>query len=401
MQLQRYDKRGLKTGLFLNMLCHISLCRGNEIYSYHSTNIIEKFYLCNEIDMKQRVRFIINPISGTHEKQTIVQMIPEHLPADLFETEVIYTEYGGHAEILAAEAAKQGMDICVAVGGDGTVNEVGRSLAHTDTALGIIPCGSGNGLARHLAIPTHPAEALNILAEGHIKTLDYGLINHKPFFCTCGIGFDALVSQKFAQSGKRGLLNYVDNTIKEGLNYKPETYQITIDGEDQTYEAFLIACANASQYGNNVYIAPAASMKDGLMDVTILKPFNLLEAPQVVLQLLNKTIYKNPNARVFRCSKLHVHRQKPGVVHFDGDPVECGTDIDVELIHNGIKVVVNAHKNRFPANPFLTPLSEVYANIQLRIGRLRETLSSDIHHTNERIRHINADLLNKLRDHKE
>lgn len=363
-------------------------------------NVKEKFYLCSKIDMKQRVRFIINPISGTRDKEAIVQLIPECLEADKLETEVVYTQYSGHAVQLADEAAQQGVDICVAVGGDGTVNEVGRALVHTSTALGIIPCGSGNGLARHLGIPIGPVEAMKVLAQCKVETLDYGRINNQPFFCTCGIGFDALVSQKFASSGKRGFFNYVDNTIKEGLTYKPEVYQISFDGEEQTYEAFLIACANASQYGNNVFIAPAASMSDGLMDVTILKAFNLLEAPQVILQLLNKTIDKNPHARVFRCNKVHIHRQNPGVVHFDGDPMECGTDIDVELIRGGIKVMVNPQKEKLPANPLFTPFADIYNNLYTGIDHLRETISSDIHYTNQRIRHINADLLNKLRGNK-
>jgi len=244
--------------------------------------------------MKKSVRFIVNPISGTRGKEAIIRLIPQYLSDERFRYEIVYTERSGHAAQLAQEAAEAGVDIVVAVGGDGTVNEVARSLVHTQTALAIVPCGSGNGLARHLFIPINPIGALKILAECQIETLDYGKINDQPFFCTCGIGFDAFISERFAHAGKRGLMTYVDNTLKGGLTYKPETYRVSIDGQEQEYEAFLIACANASQYGNNVYIAPAASMNDGLMDVTILEPFPLLEAPQVVMQLLNKTIDRIP-----------------------------------------------------------------------------------------------------------
>ena len=347
--------------------------------------------------MRKTVRFIVNPISGTRGKGSIISLIPEYLDAERFDYDIVYTERSGHAAQLAREAAEEGIDIAVAVGGDGTVNEVARSLVHTDTALAIIPCGSGNGLARHLFIPINPIGALKILSECHIEALDYGRINGQPFFCTCGIGFDAIISQRFAEAGKRGLLTYVDNTLKEGLTYKPETYQISFDGEEKTYEAFLIACANASQYGNNVFIAPAASMNDGLMDVTILEPFNLLEATQVVVQLLNKTIDRNSHARTYQCKRVHIHRQKPGVVHFDGDPMECGTDIDVELISKGIQVVVNPKEQKLTL-PLLSAFTDIYNNMQLEVDRLSENIRADIRQTNQRIKRLNTDLLNKLKD---
>lgn len=345
---------------------------------------------------KKRVRFIINPISGTRGKESIVKLIPEYLDAERFDYDVVYTQKSGHAAQLACQATAEGIDVVVAVGGDGTVNEVARSLVHTPTALAIIPCGSGNGLARHLFIPINPIGALKILAECNIESLDYGKINGQPFFCTCGIGFDAIISQKFAEAGKRGLLTYVDNTLKEGLSYKPETYKISIDGEEKEYEAFLIACANASQYGNNMYIAPAASMNDGLMDVTILEPFNLLEAAQVVVQLMNKTIDKNSHTRTFRCKRVHIHRENPGVVHFDGDPMECGTEIDVELISHGINVVVNTEEQRFTL-PLFSAFTDIYNNMQIEMDRLKEDIQQDFRQTNERIKRINTELLRKLR----
>ena len=243
--------------------------------------------------MKKKLVFIMNPISGTTSKEGIPELIDSTLNKDLFDHKVLLTERAGHACELAVRAKDAGVDVVVAVGGDGTVNEVARSIVHSNTALGIIPCGSGNGLARHLMLPMNAKKSIEIINRCEIHDLDYGIINDHPFFCTCGMGFDAFVSMKFAEAGKRGLKTYVEKALIEGLKYKPQTY--TIENEDGTlhYEAYLIACANASQYGNNAFIAPQASMKDGLMDVIIMEPFNKLIAPQIAIQLFNKTIDKN------------------------------------------------------------------------------------------------------------
>ena len=175
---------------------------------------------------KKKIVFVVNPISGTQGKRAILKWIDERINRTLYDYTIVKTQYAGHAEKIAATAAKEKVDIVVAIGGDGTINEIGRALIHTDTALGIIPCGSGNGLARHLQIPLEPKAAIDIINESSVACIDYGKINNIPFFCTCGVGFDAFVSLKFADSGKRGLLTYLENTLHESLSYKPETYEI-------------------------------------------------------------------------------------------------------------------------------------------------------------------------------
>ena len=174
----------------------------------------------------KKIKFVVNPISGTQSKELILNLLDEKIDKARYSWEVVYTERAGHAVEIAAKAAEEKTDIVVAIGGDGTINEIARSLVHTDTALGIIPCGSGNGLARHLHIPMEPKRALEVLNEGCMDVIDYGKINGTDFFCTCGVGFDAFVSLKFAHAGKRGLLTYLEKTLLESLKYEPETYEL-------------------------------------------------------------------------------------------------------------------------------------------------------------------------------
>ena len=324
-----------------------------------------------------------------------MQMIDEELDKTRFKSEVRLTEYAGHAANLAKEYAAKNYDIVVAVGGDGTVNEVARSLVHTQTALGILPCGSGNGLARHLCLPLDLRKAIHIINLARIESFDYGVINELPFFCTCGMGFDAFISLKFAEAGKRGPITYVENVLREGLKYRPETYEVIDDSGKQSYNAFLIACANASQYGNNAYIAPGATMKDGLMDVIIMEPFDALEAPQMAADLFMKTLGNNSKIKTFRTNRLHIHRSEPGAIHYDGDPVMTGTDIDVHIEHMGLKIVTNpdATEDMTPPNQILNAFSDFFNNI----NNVREDLREDLGRQGRRIQAINKLLLRKLR----
>ena len=343
----------------------------------------------------QHITFIINPISGTQSKHEIPDLIDRMMDKERFECKVCITEYAGHAAELAKACAAQGDDIVVAVGGDGTVNEVARSLVHTKTALGIIPCGSGNGLARHLCIPMDIRKALDIINQAQIVDFDYGVINDLPFFCTCGMGFDAFISLKFAEAGKRGPITYGENVRKEGLKYKPETYEIIDDNGTTKYKAFLIACANASQYGNNAYIAPGATMKDGKMDVIIMEPFDALEAPQIAADLFMKTLGNNSKIKTFRTRKLTIHRQSPGAIHYDGDPIMTNSDIEVHIEHLGIRIVANPDipEDKAEPNMVLNAFSDFFNNI----NNVREDIGKDLERSGRRIQAINKVLLRKLR----
>lgn len=344
--------------------------------------------------MKKKAVFVINLISGTSDKAAIPGLIDMYLDKEKFEYEIAITQYAGHASEIAAKAKDDGVDVVVAVGGDGTVNEVARAIVHSDTALGIIPCGSGNGLARHLLLPLNVRKAIDVINRCEVRQLDYGIINDYPFFCTCGMGFDAFVSMKFAEAGKRGPITYVENVLREGLKYKPETYTIEDESGTLQYKAFLISCANASQYGNNAYIAPQASMSDGLMDVVIMEPFDVIEASQVSFDMFNKTLDKNSKIKSFRCKKLHITRSKPGVIHYDGDPVMTGADIDVHLEEKGIKMIINpfADKSARKPNMFQSAFADFFNDINV----VRDDIHKDIQRQSKRVEAISKLVQRKL-----
>lgn len=350
-------------------------------------------------EQKKHIVFIANPISGTAGKQFVVKLIEEYLDRSRYTYSIATTERVGHATELAQKAVREGADIVCAIGGDGTVNEVANGLVHTQTALAIIPSGSGNGLARHLRIPTDPLNAIKILNRGMTQVMDYGIVNGKSFFCTCGVGFDAFISQKFAESGKRGPVSYLENVLNNSLKYHPETYDVEIvnnkDNEEihQACKAFLISCANASQYGNNAYIAPSASVRDGMMDVTIIEPFTAIEAPLIATQLFSGTIEQNSRIKTFQCQKVKIHRSQPGAVHYDGDPIVMGEDVEVELMAGGLLCVCPAEEGmpevEVRVQNFIT---EHFRNMY---NKTEELIQQNMLKT-QRITQLNKDILRRL-----
>lgn len=300
-----------------------------------------KHFLVNEtspIMDKEKVCLIINPISGTESKKNIPELVATAFDQKKFDLVIRITGYQGHATEIARQAVKEHYRYVLTAGGDGTVNEVARTLINSDTTLGIIPFGSGNGLARELDIPMDAEKALEIILNGKSRTIDYGIANNHIFFCTCGFGFDAFVSDRFADEKKRGPLGYLRNVLESVVDFRAEEYEITSDEGTITEKAFILTCANASQYGNDAFIAPGASMDDGMMNVAILKPLNALEIPQTTLQLFTKNIDKNSKMITLLTRNLHIKRARPGVMHIDGDPVMTSSEVDVRMIHKGLNV---------------------------------------------------------------
>ncbi|MDR1129518.1 MAG: YegS/Rv2252/BmrU family lipid kinase [Prevotellaceae bacterium] len=296
--------------------------------------------------MKENIAYIINPISGISDKKAIADHISKTMDRNRFNCEIYYTKCTGDGFRQAGEFAGSGFDRVVAVGGDGTVNEVARGLLDSNTALGIIPLGSGNGFARHVKISLNYHKANHIAQNGEIISSDYGIMNDKPFFCTAGIGFDAQVGQRFAKIGRRGFVSYAQASVMEYFNYSPQNYKITIDGRTFSRRAFLMTFANTSQWGYNAYIAPNASLNDGLIDLVIVSPFSLVAAPILGLRMFTKSLYPSRNIEIIRTREAIVEREKAGYIHIDGEPMNEEKILDVKVIPNKLKIIVPANKNR-------------------------------------------------------
>ncbi len=275
--------------------------------------------------------FIINPISGKSRKQKIV----DKLLAQGYK--VVFTEYAGHAEVLAREATES---IIVAVGGDGTVNEVARGIIGTNKALGIIPCGSGDGLARHLGLSHNIDKALATIERGERKTMDAAEVNGRLFFSVCGVGFDAVVSERFAKSGKRGLKNYIKQGLTTWKDYAPEEYTVEIDGESFVTKALFITVGNSNQWGNGAKITPLAEYNDGILDITIVEKFGALELPRLSYRLMAGSLHKSQRVQCYKGKNIKITRKAEGPAHADGDWFLTSNTLDIRILPSALNIII-------------------------------------------------------------
>jgi diacylglycerol kinase (ATP) len=289
----------------------------------------------------KRAGIIINPVSGGTDKKQVLEEIRKNFPSDI-EYDIIVWERPDQKEEIIQKIRERNYDIVVAAGGDGTINQVAQAIKDTDSVLGIIPLGSGNGLARHLNIPMDIKKAIALIGNGREIRIDACIVNNMPFFCTSGIGFDALIGKLFAESKTRGFLTYVRLTFSNFIKYQPQNYTLLIDGIEINSKAFLITFANASQYGNNAYIAPQADISDGFIDVVILKPFKLWQMIPIGSKMFNKTLNTSSYVEVYRGQNISVTRQKPGPVHFDGEPEEMENHIQYRISKGSVRAIVPA-----------------------------------------------------------
>lgn len=289
---------------------------------------------------KKNILFIVNPISGVGKQKGIEQLIARELDQSKYSYRIVYTEGSGHAVTLCREAALSGTDVVVAIGGDGTVNETATGIVGTETALGIIPTGSGNGLSRHLKIPMNIKKAIGIINQGKIKKIDTATINDTFFVNIAGVGFDASVAKKFALSERRGFSTYLQITSNTYKDYKPRKYTLAIDGETITRRALLVSFANSNQWGNNITINPGARLDDGYIDVCIVQkvPFwkTIFVAPLLFLKRFDRTSY----VEIIRAKEVQLIRKKGKSVQVDGDPKKMGKELNVKILPLSLSVIV-------------------------------------------------------------
>lgn len=285
--------------------------------------------------------FIINPVSGTTRKHNISEMIYSTLKTDRNRIKIVLTRYAGHGREIAAEAARDGIPYVISVGGDGTMNEIASSLLHTKTSLGIIPMGSGNGLARHLDIPLEPLKAIDLMNTFSIQTIDSGNINGIPFFCTAGIGLDAHVTKVFDELPTRGLKTYVKAFIKKVRSYRGDHLHIRINDDKEIDGTFLLCTfANANQYGNNAFIAPNASLSDDQLNVVLMKPVNVLQAIDKVYKLFSKKLDTDKDIHHDLFKTISIERNTEGPAHIDGEPIVLGPSIAVRCVPQSLRILV-------------------------------------------------------------
>lgn len=290
--------------------------------------------------MKKNITFLINPISGGKTKLNFPDLATKHIDSGKFDPSFVFTNGPGHAHRIAGELVNGDTDILVAVGGDGTINEIASAIDGSGKTMGIIPYGSGNGLARSLGIPLNEIRAVQTLNNLNVNRIDTGTFNGRSFFNMAGIGFDAHISAIFATSVKRGLGGYVKTTVTEISNYKCQNYHLEIDGKAINRDAFMISIANSSQFGNNAHISPFASLKDGLLDVVITKPFPLYQFPVLGYRMFNRSTHRSKYVEILKGKEIRIVRQGDGAIHLDGEPSEMGSVLQITIKPLSLSILV-------------------------------------------------------------
>jgi YegS/Rv2252/BmrU family lipid kinase len=288
-----------------------------------------------------KARFIFNPRSGHNLRNPyLLSRTEAFIREHGLNANVVSTEFPRHATQLARAAVEENCELVVAIGGDGTMNEVAAALVGTSAALGLVPCGSGNGLGRHLGIPGPGKGAFRNLLDGDTRTIDTGLVNGIPFFNAMGMGFDAEISDRFNRLNRRGLGAYFRTTFQTLFSFRPQAYVIRNGHGSVITRAFIVSIANSDQYGNDCFIAPGAKVDDGNLDVTVVKTVDVFNAVPLALRLFTKSIDGSPSVERLRGSHFTIERAAPGLLHTDGETHEQGRTVEISVRPRSLRVRV-------------------------------------------------------------
>ena len=290
--------------------------------------------------MKQKIRFIINPISGIGKKRDIPTLIEKHIDTSKFEYDISYTEYRKHAKQIAVSSSKEGIDIVCAVGGDGSVHEVGTALIGTKTKLAILPSGSGNGLARHLQIPMDITQAIHCINDNFAIEMDTVLVNDKTFLGVGGYGFDALIAKKFDEGNVRGFSGYIKLVLKEYMRFSPKVVEFDLGGEYKRKESVVLCTiANASEFGNGFCVSPESSVTDGRLELCLLRPFSIWAAPSIAYRFFKKTAHKSKYTEIIPFEKGRMFLSEK-IAHYDGEPFDVREELNIEVVPKSLHILV-------------------------------------------------------------
>ena len=285
-----------------------------------------------------KTRFIVNPRSGraTHALAEVRAFAARR------GGEIFLTERAGHAGELARAALAAGCDRIVAVGGDGTMNEIAAVVSGSTATLGLVPCGSGDGLGRHLGIHGSVARALTILDHGHTRLIDTGIADGHPFFTAAGIGFEAEIAHRFNRLQQRGFLRYLTTSAVAWREWRAQDYVVSHAGRRESFHAFTLAVANADQYGNNARIAPGATVDDGQLDLCAIPPVSLGNGVPLALRLFRGTIAGGRGVQSRRSHHFAIERAAPGWLHTDGELHEAGTRLEFSVKPASLRILAPA-----------------------------------------------------------
>lgn len=288
--------------------------------------------------------FIINERSGARRAYDVAELIRRECP---FVHEIVPCSRKEDLDGLIDGAERDGVDVVFAVGGDGTVHETAKRLIGRRLALAILPIGSGNGFARHIGLTADPTLALSACRGGRIETIDTALVNDRPFLGVMGIGFDALIAERFDTSSARGWKTYVAEGLRAFTEFHGEEYEVRVNGTEMKRHAFVVAIANSGQYGNNARVAPLASLQDGLLDIVIVDDMNVVNAPMLLARLFSGTFHQARGVTTMQATEVTVRRAKAGAAHLDGEPVVLPEELRVRIVPRSLRLLVPDHASKF------------------------------------------------------